>query len=130
MMTNAYHSEIVQILLRCGREGLPVAEISRCIYNKHADIFNRELTFDSIHQTLRCYMWRQIHYRHSIFRKVRYGVYALKQEAALQMEFDFDNTLPEPPLELPKGVEALKSDPGKNLMDDPRQMNFFDELFS
>lgn len=129
MMTNAYHSEIVQILLKCGQEGLPVAEISRFVYNKHADIFNEELTFDSIHQTLRCYMWRQIHYRHSVFRKVKYGVYALKDEAALQMDFDFDNPLPDF-----QDVTAVENESNTTIDatgkgNDPRQLLLFEDMF-
>lgn len=128
MMTNAYHSDIVQILLRSGRGGMPVAEISRLIYNKHAGLFDEELTFDSIHQTLRCYLWRQIHYRHSAFRKVKYGVYAIKDEMALQMDIDFDNPLP--PLEMKEEKEEEgKPEIVKTAEEDPRQMLLFPELF-
>lgn len=119
MMTHAYHSDIVQILRRCGRAGLPVAEISRFVYNKHAGLFDTELTFDSIHQTLRCYMWRQIHYRHSVFRKVRYGVYALKDDAARQTDIDFDNPLP--PLNTAE-EEVEKKEQMKTIVNDPRQL--------
>lgn len=131
MMTNAYHSDIVQILLRSGSSGLPVAEISRIIYNKHAELFDEELTFDSIHQTLRCYLWRQIHYRHSPFFKVKYGVYAIKADMALQMDIDFDNPLPPLPTEeeIAKEEEEDKMEVVKANEPDPRQLLLFPEFF-
>lgn len=126
MMTNVYHSEITQLLLRCGRSGLRVADISKYVYNLHAELFNDDLTFDALHQTLRCYLWRQSHLRRSPFRRVRYGVYAIKDDMALQLDFCFDKPVGEEPE--PIIFEPLAEKP-KTFPDNPSQLLLFPDFF-
>lgn len=125
-MQNVYHGEIMQLLLRCGRGGMRVADISRYVYNIHAGLFNSDLTFEALHQTLRCYLWRQSNIRRSPFRKVKYGVYAIKDDMALQLDFCFDQ-----PVEYKEEEpEVLKVETtGNDEHNDPRQLLLFPELF-
>lgn len=126
MMQNVYHGEIMQLLLRCGRGGMRVADISRYVYNIHAGLFNSDLTFEALHQTLRCYLWRQSNIRRSPFRRVKYGVYAIKDDMALQLDFCFDQ-----PVEYKEEEpEVLKVETtGNDGHNDPRQLLLFPELF-
>jgi len=125
-ITNAYHYEIMQLLLRCGRSGMRVAEISKYVFNNHAEFFNEELTYDNLHQTLRCYMWRQSNLRRSPFRRVRYGVYAIKDDMALQMDFDFERSVEE--YEDPLMV-GNPEDKAKTFPDNPKQLLLFPDFF-
>lgn len=124
MMTNTYHGEIVQLLLRCGKGGMRVADISRFVFNKHCGFFNDDLTFDSLHQTLRCYLWRQSTLRRSPFRRLRHGVYAIKEDMALQLDFDFDR-----PIEQDEEEEIKVQNDAKEFKEDPRQLLLFPDLF-
>lgn len=90
-MTNAYHTDIITLLTRCGKAGLRVADITRYVYNLHSGLFETGLTYDMLHQTLRCYLWRQSTLRRSPIQRVRYGVYALKPDMAIQLDLDFEH---------------------------------------
>ncbi len=122
-MKNVYHSDITQLLLRCGRSGMRVADISKYVYNLHAEFFDDQLTFDALHQTLRCYLWRQSNLRRSPFRRVKYGVYAIKDDMAIQLDFCFDQ--PAEPVEF----EELRLDETKTFPTNSRQLLLFPDLF-
>lgn len=114
-MKNVYHSEIMELLLQKGREGMHVAQLSRMVYNLHTDLFDQELNYDELHQMLRSYLWRQSNIKRSPFMHVRYGFYALKPDVGLQLLFPFDDPYEEPAP--PKPQERPE--------DDPRQMTLF-----
>lgn len=125
MMTNVYHGEIVRLLMYCGQEGMRVSDISRFIYNQHVGFFNQDLNFDMLHQTLRCYLWRQSGLRRSPFRRVRYGVYGLKKDMAIQLDFCFDRPAQQDEDEMNLTTrEVEKKITPEN---DPRQLLLFPE---
>ncbi len=125
MMQNVYHGEIMELLLRCGRGGMHVADISKYVYNMHAGLFNSELSFDALHQTLRHYLWRQSRLRRSPFRKAGYGIYAIKDDMALQLDFVFD----QPAVYEDEEPEVLKIESPDKIHDDPRQLLLFPDLY-
>lgn len=68
-----------------------VADISKYVFNLHSSLFSDDLKYEDLHQTLRCYLWRQSKIRRSPFKRVRYGVYAIKDDMAIQLDIDFEN---------------------------------------
>ncbi len=89
-MRNVYHKEIVDILLSCGEDGMKVSCIAKRIYNLHADLFKPEVTFVSIDKSIGGYLWRMSKKRQSIFKKNRRGIYSVKPDMAIQLDFSLD----------------------------------------
>lgn len=118
-MKNVYHSDIMQILLLKGREGMHVAQISRMVYNLHTNLFDRKLRYDDIHQMIRQYLWRQSQMRRSPFMHIKHGYYAVKPDLAVQLDFCFNQVREE---EEGQQEKAQPYDPYNDL----RQMKLFD----
>lgn len=92
-MKNVYHSDIMQLLLLKGKEGMHVAQLSRMVYNLHTNLFDRKLNYNDLHQLIRTYLWRQSKMRRSPFMRVKYGYYAVKPDIAVQLNFCFDDPI-------------------------------------
>lgn len=120
-MKNAYHSDIMQLLLMKGKEGMHVSQISRMVFNLHTNLFDRNLNYQELHQMLRMYLWRQSRTRRSPFVHVKYGYYAVKPDLAVQLDFCFDDVFEDDVVTETK--EKAPYDPYK----DPRQMKLFEE---
>ncbi|MCM1107533.1 MAG: hypothetical protein NC388_00595 [Clostridium sp.] len=100
-MKNEYHRDLVEILLPEGRKGLPLRIITRLVYNRHAGLFTDELDFGQVYKSLRFYLWAQAQRPSSPFTfGGKRGFYALKADAALQLDLCFAST-PEPEAEIP-----------------------------
>lgn len=73
-----------------GSKGLPVGVIAKQVYNRHAGLFNTELTYEKVYRTIRFFLWAQANRPSSpfTFGEGR-GWYALKPQACEQMELQF-----------------------------------------
>jgi len=89
-VNNIYHRDIIEILLECGRDGLRIKNISRRIYNKHADFFVRDLDYSEIRDSVGRYLWEQSQRVESPFVRTRYGTYAIKPDFAIQLDLFLD----------------------------------------
>ena len=116
-MKNVYHSDIMQLLLLKGKEGMHVSQVSRMVYNLHTNLFDHQINYYDLHRTIRMYLWRQSQMRRSPFMRVSYGTYAIKSDVAIQLDFCFDE-----PLDIP-APSALK--PNSHTENDPRQLTLF-----
>ena len=58
-MINAYHRDIMEILLSCGKEGMKLCRIASKVYNMHASLFNRDLDYEALRRSIGIYLWRQ-----------------------------------------------------------------------
>lgn len=105
-MKNVYHSDIMQILLLKGKEGMPVGQLTRMVYNLHSSLFDSNLNYRKLHNVIRWYLWRQSKLRCSPFRRVQYGCYALKSDLAIQLDFCFDTPIEETAVEESKKESA------------------------
>lgn len=121
-MKNVYHSDIMQLLLLKGKEGMHVSEVSRMVFNLHTNFFDRRLNYQELHQMIRMYLWRQSRLRRSPFMRVSYGVYAVKPDLAVQLDFCFDQVLDDDTVV----QESRKETAGYDPYTDPRQMKLFD----
>lgn len=115
-MKNIYHSDIMQLLLLKGKEGMHVAQLSRMVYNLHTNLFDRHLNYYELHQTIRVYLWRQSQMRRSPFMRVRYGYYAVKPDVAVQLDFCFDDPIEDIPAAPPKKEVTPLNDPRQLLL--------------
>lgn len=86
-MTNEYHRDIVAILLTCDHAGLAARDIARRIYNLHYGLFESSLDFHQLHRQVRLYLWHQSRRHYSLFMRTGYGTYAIKPDAAIQLDF-------------------------------------------
>ena len=118
-MKNVYHSDIMQLLLQRGKEGLHVSQVSRMIYNLHNNFFDQSLNYNELHQNIRNYLWRQSQMRRSPFVHIQHGVYAIKADIAIQLDICFDNPLDMHTSDMPYKGEVI---PEK---EDPRQLVLF-----
>ena len=89
-VNNIYHRDIIEILLECGRDGLRIKNISRRIYNKHADFFVSDLDYSEIRDSVGRYLWEQSQRVESPFVRTRYGTYAIKPDFAIQLDLFLD----------------------------------------
>lgn len=73
-----------------GCKGLPVGVIAKQVYNRHAGLFNTDLTYEKVYQTIRFFLWAQANRPSSpfTFGESR-GWYALKPQIYEQMELQF-----------------------------------------
>ena len=108
-MINAYHRDIMEILLSCGKEGMKLCRIASKVYNKHASLFDRSLDYDSLHRSLGMYLWRQARHRESPFRRNAYGVYSIKPDVAVQLDLFWNMETPETDETSDKSVEMNSS---------------------
>lgn len=89
-MKNAYHNDIMDMLLRSGREGMNVRRLSRLLYNLHCGIFSADVVYDQLYNQVRHYLYYQSRQRHSPFIHLRWGQYALRQDIAVQLDIFID----------------------------------------
>ena len=86
-MKNEYHKNLIDLLLACGRTGMPVREIARHVYNEHYGLFAQDVVFERVYKQIRNYLWSQSHQKHSPFLRLGRGFYAMKQDMAVQLDF-------------------------------------------
>lgn len=109
-MNNVYHRDIMEILLECGNSGLKLCRISKKIYNKHADLFATDINYEALYGCIRSYLWKQSKRRESPFTRNTHGVYALKTDAAIQLDLFWDSkTAPEETEDTPQETEEKPS---------------------
>lgn len=89
-MRNIYHSDIMNLLIRQGKEGMKVKLIAKKIYNMHVDLFNRSLDYTDLRHQLSMYLWRQSRQARSPFQRLGYGLYAVKPDLAVQLDLFWD----------------------------------------
>lgn len=90
-MKNAYHRDIMEILLPRGSEGLCLKHIARQVYNRHAGLFNSGFSYRRIYQGIRFYLWHQSRQASSPFmRGDKRGWYAVKPNLGIQMDLHFE----------------------------------------
>lgn len=106
-MKNIYHSDIMQILMLKGKEGMHVAQLTRMVFNLHTNFFDHKLNYRKLHNTIRWYLWRQSNMRRSPFKRIGYGYYALKSDMGIQLDICFDEPYEEPQAE--EKVQETKS---------------------
>lgn len=106
-MNNVYHRDIMEILLECGNNGLKLCRISKKIYNKHADLFATDINYEALYGCIRSYLWKQSKRRESPFTRNTHGVYALKTDAAIQLDLFWDS-IPSQEEEEPEEAEEKK----------------------
>lgn len=85
-----FYNDIYEILRSCGDKGLPVGVIAKQVYNRHAGLFNSDLTYDKVYRYTRFFLWAQARRPASpfTFGESR-GRYALKPHIYEQMELQF-----------------------------------------
>lgn len=107
-MENPFYNDIYEILQNKGNKGLPVGIIAKQVYNKHAGLFNTELSYERVYQNVRFFLWAQAGKMSSPFTNgMQRGWYALKSNACKQMKIDFTETShKEPEEETPKTKEV------------------------
>ena len=89
-MKNAYHNDIMDMLIRSGREGMNVRRLARQLYNLHSGIFASDVVYEKLYNQVRGYLWYQSRQRHSPFVHLRWGQYALRQDIAVQLDIFID----------------------------------------
>lgn len=92
-MKDAYHRDIVGILLNSGRNGTRLCRIARKVYNLHASLFNADLNYNDLRTDIGHYLWRESQKTDSIFAHKEYGTYALKNNIAIQLDLFWDQDL-------------------------------------
>lgn len=89
-MKNIYHSDIVNLLIREGTDGMRLRAIARRVYNLHASLFNTELSYTVLRCQITSYLWKQSRRRDSPFCRVGYGTYAIRSSVAVQLDLFWD----------------------------------------
>ncbi|MBQ7571758.1 MAG: hypothetical protein IJT19_05895 [Bacteroidaceae bacterium] len=89
-MKNAYHNDIMDMLIRSGHDGMNVRRLARQLYNLHSGIFASDVVYERLYNQVRSYLWYQSRLRHSPFVRLRWGQYALKPDIAVQMDLFID----------------------------------------
>ncbi len=89
-MKNLYHRDIMEILLPQGGDGMRLYKITRRIYNKHADLFVRDLNYEDLRKMIANYMWKQSRRHDSPFVRTKYGTYAIRPDLAVQLDLFWD----------------------------------------
>lgn len=105
-MENPFYNDIYEILQTKGCEGLPVGIIAKQVYNRHAGLFNTELTYEGVYQNVRFFLWAQSCKPSSPFTgTTNRGWYALKPNVCRQMRIDFTEIPSEEATEVPEKEE-------------------------
>lgn len=89
-MESPFYNDIYEILRMRGSKGLPVGVIAKQVYNRHAGLFNTDLTYEKVYSTIRFFLWAQANRAASpfTFGESR-GWYALKPHLSEQMKLMF-----------------------------------------
>lgn len=84
-MGNPFYNDIYEILRAKGHGGLPVGIIAKQVYNRHAELFNDELTYEKVYRSVSFFLRSKSCKPSSPFmRTARRGWYALKPNACHQ----------------------------------------------
>jgi hypothetical protein len=110
-MKNAYHNDIMDMLIRSGHEGMNVRRLARQIYNLHTGIFASDVVYEQLYNQIRYYLYYQSRQRHSPFLHLRRGQYALRQDIAVQLDIFIDM-----PREEERPAKAPKRDESRQLL--------------
>jgi len=89
-MNNIYYRDIIELLLPHGKEGLKLSQIVKHIYNLHVDLFDNSIKYEDIYKAVGLFLWKQSQKRESPFKHNSYGVYAIKQDIAVQLDLFWD----------------------------------------
>lgn len=89
-MKDAYHRDLVNILLEAGENGLRSCVAARRLYNMHANLFASSLLYETLRTDVEQYLWRETKRRFTIFVRKSYGVYAIKPSIAVQLDLFID----------------------------------------
>ena len=110
-MKNIYHTDIMDMLLRSGREGMGLRQLARQLYNLHNGIFAHDVVYPQLYNQVRRYLWYQSRQRHSPFIHLRWGRYGLKQDIAVQLDIFIDM-----PKEEEKPTKTIRKDDSRQLL--------------
>ena len=110
-MKNVYHNDIMDMLLRSGRDGMNVRRLVRQLYNLHSGIFSSDVVYVQMYDQVRHYLYYQSRQRHSPFIHLRRGQYALKQDIAVQLDIFIDI-----PKEEERPAKPTKRDESRQLL--------------
>lgn len=110
-MRNVYHNDIMEMLLRSGREGMNVRQLSRRLFNLHNGIFISDVIYERLYNQVRNYLWYQSKQRHSPFIHLHRGQYALRQDIAVQLDIFIDC-----PKEEERSLKSVKKDDSRQLL--------------
>lgn len=89
-MKSPFYNDIYEILLTKGKEGLPIGNIARQVYNRRVGLFASDVSYDKIYQAVRFFLWSQANKSDSPFISGRQrGWYAIKPLNLQQMQLDF-----------------------------------------
>lgn len=90
---DVYHRDIVAILLASGRNGCRLCRIARKVYNIHIDLFSTDIDYQNIRTSIGHYLWKEAQKPESMFTHREYGVYAIKNNATIQLDLFWDQDL-------------------------------------
>ena len=110
-MKNAYHNDLMDMLLRSGREGMNVRRLARQLYNLHSGIFASDVVYEVLYSQVRHYLYYQSQQRYTPFLHLRRGQYALRPDIAVQMDLFIDM-----PREEERPVKSSKRDESRQLL--------------
>ena len=110
-MKNVYHNDIMDMLIRSGREGMNVRRLVRQLYNLHSGIFASDVVYEQLYNQVRFYLYYQSRQRHSPFLHLRRGQYALRQDVAVQLDIFIDI-----PHEEERSSKPIKRDESRQLL--------------
>ena len=109
-MKNAYHNDIMDMLIRSGHDGLNVRNLARKLYNLHSGIFASDVVYEQLYNQVRFYLYYQSRQRHSPILHLRRGQYAIKQDIAVQLDIFIDMPIEE------RTIKPTKKDESKQLL--------------
>lgn len=89
-MKNVYHTDIMNMLLHSGSDGMSLRQLTRQLYNLHSGIFSSDVVYPQLYNSVRRYLWYQSLQRHSPFVHIRWGRYGLKPDLAVQLDIFVD----------------------------------------
>lgn len=110
-MKNAYHNDIMDMLMRSGRNGMNVRRLARQLYNLHSGIFASDVVYGQLYNQVRFYLYYQSRQRHSPFLHLHRGQYALRQDIAVQLDIFIDV-----PRDEERPVKSIKKDESRQLL--------------
>lgn len=119
-MNNAYHRDIMSLLIGSGHNGMRLGSITRQVYNLHTNLFSSEIDYPTLYRNIKNYLYHQSTLRRSPFVRRDRGCYAVKDDLAIQLDI-FINT----PIE--ENRKPKESEP-QHHPSNARQLTLFDEF--